>query len=110
MNKTVIEYVLDRLYQIGIHDIFGVAGDYAFPIEDAVCESENMRWIGNCNELNASYAADGYARVKGAAALSTTFGVGELSALNGIAGAYAEHLPVFILLVCQQAEFKKNTV
>ncbi|WP_368884363.1 alpha-keto acid decarboxylase family protein [Providencia vermicola] len=98
MNKTVIEYVLARLNEIGINDIFGVAGDYAFPIEDAVCENTNMRWIGNCNELNAAYAADGYARIKGVAALSTTFGVGELSALNGIAGSYAEHLPIFHLV------------
>ena len=98
MSKTVIEHVLSRLNEIGICDIFGVAGNYAFPIEDAVCESKNMRWIGNCNELNASYAADGYARTKGAAALSTTFGVGELSALNGIAGSYAENLAIFHLV------------
>lgn len=96
--KTVIEYVLDRLHMLGINEVFGVAGDYAFPIEDAVCESKMLRWIGNCNELNAAYAADGYARIKGIAALSTTFGVGELSALNGLAGSYAEHLPVFHLV------------
>ncbi|MBN0624091.1 indolepyruvate decarboxylase, partial [Pseudomonas aeruginosa] len=42
----------------------------------------------------ATYAADGYARIKGAGALLTTYGVGELSALNGIAGSYAEHIPV----------------
>ncbi|SUC46768.1 Indole-3-pyruvate decarboxylase [Providencia stuartii] len=108
MNKTVIEHVLARLNEIGINDIFGVAGDYAFPIEDAVCESNNMRWIGNCNELNASYAADGYARIKGAAALSTTFGVGELSALNGIAGSYAEHLPIFHLVGMPASGVQKN--
>ncbi len=96
--KTVIEYVLDRLHMLGINEVFGVAGDYAFPIEDAVCESKTLRWIGNCNELNAAYAADGYARIKGIAALSTTFGVGELSALNGLAGSYVEHLPVFHLV------------
>lgn len=98
MSNTVIKYLLNSLYDLGIHDIFGVAGDYAFPIEDTVCNSERMRWIGNCNELNAAYAADGYARVKGIAALSTTFGVGELSAINGIAGAYAENLPIFHLV------------
>ncbi|WP_321158029.1 MULTISPECIES: alpha-keto acid decarboxylase family protein [Providencia] len=108
MNKTVIEYVLARLNEIGINDIFGVAGDYAFPIEDAVCESTNMRWIGNCNELNAAYAADGYARIKGVAALSTTFGVGELSALNGIAGSYAEHLPIFHLVGMPTSGVQKN--
>lgn len=53
-----------------------------------------MEWIGNTNELNASYAADGYARMKGIAAMVTTFGVGELSAVNGIAGSYAERVPV----------------
>ncbi|QAV24305.1 alpha-keto acid decarboxylase family protein [Proteus hauseri] len=98
MNNSVIEHLLSRLYDLGIRDIFGVAGDYAFPIEDAICNGNSMRWIGNCNELNAAYAADGYARIKGMAALSTTFGVGELSAINAIAGSYAENLPIFHLV------------
>ena len=55
-------------------------------------------WVGCCNELNAGYAADGYARIRGVGAISTTYGVGELSAINAIAGAYAEHLPVFHLV------------
>lgn len=95
MAKTVIEHVLSRLHDIGIRDVFGVPGDYAFPVEDAVCSDKRLRWIGDCNELNAAYAADGYARIHGMAALSTTFGVGELSALNGVAGAFAESLPIF---------------
>ncbi|QPN89354.1 alpha-keto acid decarboxylase family protein [Proteus vulgaris] len=98
MNNTVIEYILNQLYDLGISDIFGVAGDYAFPIEDTICNNNHLRWIGNCNELNAAYAADGYARIKGMAALSTTFGVGELSAINAIAGSYAENLPIFHLV------------
>jgi indolepyruvate decarboxylase len=98
MNKTVVEHVLSRLHDLGIRDVFGVPGDYAFPVNDAVCNSPQLRWMGCCNELNAAYAADGYARIKGVAAVCTTYGVGELSALNGIAGAYAEHLPVFHLV------------
>ena len=98
MNKTVVEHVLSRLHDLGIRDVFGVPGDYAFPVNDAVCNSPQLRWVGCCNELNAAYAADGYARIKGVAAVCTTYGVGELSALNGIAGAYAEHLPVFHLV------------
>ncbi|CNH95964.1 indole-3-pyruvate decarboxylase [Yersinia aldovae] len=98
MAKTVVQHVLSRLYDLGISDIFGVPGDFAFPIQDAVCEDSRLRWIGNCNELNAAYAADGYARIRGMAALNTTFAVGELSALNGVAGAFAESLPVFHLV------------
>src|SRR5271163_3870876 len=98
MNTTVIQHVLSRLYDIGISDVFGVPGDYAFAVNDAICNDPKIRWIGCCNELNAAYAADGYARIKGVGAVCTTYGVGELSALNGIAGAYAEHLPVFHLV------------
>jgi len=49
-----------------------------------------LKIISCCNELNASYAADGYARVKGVAATVVTFTVGGLSAVNGIAGAYSD--------------------
>lgn len=98
MTKTVIQHVLARLRAIGVADVFGVPGDYSFPVNDAICPDPDIRWIGCCNELNAAYAADGYARIKGVAALCTTYGVGELSALNGVAGAYAEHLPVFHLV------------
>ncbi|CDG38736.1 Pyruvate decarboxylase; Alpha-keto-acid decarboxylase [Asaia bogorensis] len=94
MSVTVIEHLLNRVADLGIRHVFGVAGDYAFPIEDAVCARDDMTWVGSCNELNAAYSADGYARVNGVAALSTTFGVGELSALNGVAGAFAERLPI----------------
>ena len=95
MSKTVIQYLLNRLKQLGISDIFGVPGDYAFPINNAICDDKELRWIGCCNELNAAYAADGYARINGMSALSTTFGVGELSALCGIAGSYGEHNVIF---------------
>src|SRR6516162_5267247 len=98
MAQTVIQHVLSRLHDLGVRDVFGVPGDYAFPVNDAVCSDSRLRWVGSCNELNAAYAADGYARIRGLAALNTTYGVGELSAINGIAGAYAEHLPIFHLV------------
>ncbi|WP_374544852.1 alpha-keto acid decarboxylase family protein, partial [Rhodoblastus sp.] len=98
MAVTVIQHVLDRLRAIGVGEVFGVPGDYAFPINDAICHHPSLRWIGCCNELNAAYAAEGYARIRGVGALCTTYGVGELSAINGIAGAYAEHLPLFHLV------------
>lgn len=107
MSKTVIEHVLFRLKQIGISDVFGVPGDYAFSINDAVCADKDLRWVGNCNELNAAYAADGYARIHGLSAISPTYGVGELSAINGIAGSCAEYLPVFFLVGMPASGVKK---
>ena len=92
---SVADYIVERLAALGIDHCFGVAGDYVFPICDAVDNSAKMKWIGCANELNASYAADGYARIRGAAMLATTYGVGELSALNGVMGAKAERSLVF---------------
>src|SRR6201981_2464236 len=92
---TVIDYIVQRLADEGIQHCFGVPGDYAFPVGDAVDRNSNIKWIGCSNELNASYAADGYARVRGAAMLSTTYAVGELSAINGVMGAKAERSLVF---------------
>ncbi len=95
---SVADYIVRRLAREGINHCFGVAGDYAFPLCDAVDRSPEVKWIGCANELNASYAADGYARIRGAAMLVTTYGVGELSALNGVMGAKAEHSLVFHLV------------
>ena len=62
---TVVEYVIRRLADLGIDRAFGVPGDYAFPIDDAIEFSDRMKWMVCANELNASYAADGYARCHG---------------------------------------------
>ncbi|KAI0404760.1 thiamine diphosphate-binding protein [Xylaria palmicola] len=87
------EYLFTRLKQLGIEAVHGVPGDFNLVLLDYV-EPAGLQWVGNANELNAGYAADGYARIKGVGALITTFGVGELSAINAIAGAYAERAAV----------------
>ncbi|CAG8999007.1 MAG: Indole-3-pyruvate decarboxylase [Candidatus Celerinatantimonas neptuna] len=92
--QTIGDHLINRLAEIGIEHIFGVPGDYNLAFLDHIINHPSVQWVGTANELNAAYAADGYARIKGAAAIVTTFGVGELSAINGIAGSYAEYLPV----------------
>ncbi|CAN3484802.1 pyruvate decarboxylase isozyme 1 [Diutina catenulata] len=89
---TVGRYLFERLNQLNVNTIFGVPGDFNLVLLDAIESVSGMKWAGNANELNAAYAADGYSRVKGLGCLVTTFGVGELSALNGVAGAFAEHV------------------
>ena len=98
MTPSVVTYALDRLADLGIGHVFGVPGDYSFPINDAVEVHPRLSWVPSANELNAAYAADGYARRRGAGIVCTTYGVGELSALNGLMGAMAERLPVFHLV------------
>lgn len=88
------KFVWERIHQVGVDHIFGVPGDFNLTLLDHIYNVEGLKWVGNTNELNAAYAADGYARVKGASCLVTTHGVGELSALNAIAGAMTEEIKV----------------
>lgn len=94
---TVGKYLATRFEQIGLKHYFMVPGDYNLVLLDELLENKNVEQIGCCNELNAAYAAEGYARVNGAGAVLTTFNVGAFSALNGVAGAYAERLPVIMV-------------
>lgn len=94
VQKTVGQYLFDCLKLEGITEIFGVAGDYNFTLLDTLECYNGIRFIEGRNELNSGFAAGGYARIKGMSALITTFGVGELSACNAIAGANSEHVPI----------------
>lgn len=95
-NMTVGRYLIERLNDAGLEHMFSVPGDYVLDFMDRVVSSD-IELIGNCNELNAGYAADAYARLNGLGAVCVTYGVGGLSALNAAAGAYAERVPVVFI-------------
>jgi TPP-dependent 2-oxoacid decarboxylase len=90
-------YLAQRLEEAGIADYFAIPGDFNLTLLDQMLKRPGLRMLNCCNELNAGYAAEGYARARGAAALVVTFGVGGLSAVNAVAGAFAEELPVIIV-------------
>jgi indolepyruvate decarboxylase len=100
VSFTVSDYLIARLTELGVQHLFGVPGDYNLGMLDRVLAAPGIEWVGMSNELNAAYAADGYARAGANAgtprigAVATTLGVGELSAINAVAGSYAESIPV----------------
>src|SRR5262249_27801686 len=87
------DFLLRRLEEAGVRHLFGVPGDYNLELLQQLQDTGTLKWIGTCGELNASYAADGYARLKGLGALLVTNGVGALSAINGVGGSHTEHIP-----------------
>jgi len=91
------EFLLRRLEEAGVGHLFGVPGDFNLELLQQLEDAGRLQWVGTCSELNASYAADGYARLNGLAAFTVTNAVGAMSAINGIAGAYAEHVPVICI-------------
>lgn len=102
-TTPLASYLFTRLKQLHVHHAYGVPGDFTLKALDHL-KSSGIRFVGCCNELNAGYAADGYARVRRhhgvnndrrtLGALFTTYGVGELSAANAVAGSFAEHVPL----------------
>jgi TPP-dependent 2-oxoacid decarboxylase len=93
---TVGKYLVKRLEQLRLEHVFGVPGDYMLTFFEYL-EKSKIKLIGNCNELNAGYAADAYARIKGLSAVCVTYDVGGLSLLNAVVGSFAERLPVIVI-------------
>lgn len=92
---SVGQYLAHRLIELGGPHVFGLPGDFNLTLLDEMLTVPGIDWVGNANELNAAYATDAYARTtRGVAGLVTTYGVGELSAINGVAGSFAEDVPV----------------
>src|SRR6185437_3587188 len=93
---SIGEYLIRRLQDFGIRDVFGIPGDYVLGFY-SMLERSSLNVVGCCREDNAGFAADAYARVNGMGAVCVTYGVGGLSLCNSIAGAYAEKSPVVVI-------------
>jgi indolepyruvate decarboxylase len=94
---TIGDFLLRRLEEAGVRHIFGVPGDFNLELLQQLQDAGTLKWVGTCNELNAAYAADGYARLNGFGALAVTNAVGAMGAINGLAGSYSEHVPVICI-------------
>jgi len=97
-SSTVGAYLATRLAQAGARDFFSVPGDFNLVLLDEFLKQPGLRMVGCCNELNAGYAADGYARATGGlSAVVVTYTVGGLSVINAAAGAYSDDLPLLVI-------------
>ncbi len=94
---TVPQYVLRRLKELGCDVLFGVPGATCDPLFHAAHEGGELEVLTTSSDLDAGYAADGYARTKGLAAVSVTYGVGAMALLPVVAGAYAERSPIVVI-------------
>lgn len=106
---TVADYLLTRLKQLGVTDVFQIPGDYVKHFTQALEDFDGINTIGGINELDVAYAADAYARTRGLAALSLQFGVSTYSALNAIAGAWVERSPIVVISATPGADARNIT-
>ena len=95
-QQTIGGYLIQRLQDYGVSDVFGIPGDFVLQFYGMLSDSP-IRVVGTTREDCAGYAADGYARVHGLGAVCVTYCVGGLSLCNSIAGAYAEKSPIIVI-------------
>ena len=96
LRESIGSYLIRRLQDYGIDDIFGVPGDYVLSFYEML-ETSPINVVGCTREDSAGFAADAYARIRGMGAVCVTYCVGGLSVCNAIAGAYAEKSPVVLI-------------
>src|SRR5260370_9686693 len=94
---TVADYLLTRLKQLNVTEVFQIPGDYVKHFTQTLEHFDGVTAIGAVNELDAAYAADAYGRTRGLGAVSLQYGVRTFSALNAIPGAYVEYSPWVVL-------------
>jgi indolepyruvate decarboxylase len=106
---TVADYLLTRLKQLNVTEVFQIPGDYVKHFTQALEHFDGVKAIGCINELDAGYAADAYGRTRGLAAVSLQYGVSTFIALNAIGGAYVERSPVVVISATPGADARQIT-
>lgn len=95
-SSTIAGYVIARLRAHGARALFGVPGATCDPLFEAAAAA-HLELVVTASDLDAGYAADGCARMTGLSLLSVTYGVGTMSLLAVVAGAYAERSPIVVV-------------
>ena len=97
MPYLIADYLIDRLIEHGVERLFGVPAVFCAAVFDAAGRKAGFHTVVTNSDLEAGYAADGYGRAYGLSALAVSYGPGNLSIVNAVAGAYLERSPVVII-------------
>ncbi|NUL44222.1 thiamine pyrophosphate-binding protein [Cellulosimicrobium funkei] len=91
------DLVIETLQALGARTVFGIPGQHALGLFDALSRSE-LRYVSSRVENNAAFAADGYARATGeVGVLFLSTGPGALTSLSGLQEAYATAVPMVVV-------------
>lgn len=94
----VSDYIIKRLEETGAKHMFMLPGGGAMHLNDSLGKSEKIQYVTCLHEQACSIAAEAYARVNNTIGLlMVTTGPGGTNALTGVAGAYLESTPMFVV-------------
>ena len=94
----VSDYVIQRLEALNVGHMFMLPGGGAMHLNDSLGKSSKIQFVCCQHEQGCAIAAEAYARVNNTIGLlMVTTGPGGTNALTGVAGAYLESTPVFVV-------------
>ncbi|MCQ2609692.1 MAG: thiamine pyrophosphate-binding protein, partial [Lachnospiraceae bacterium] len=94
----LVDYIANYIVDNGITDGFSVVGGGAVHLNDAFGHKDGLNMLYNHHEQASSMAAESYARLHSKPALvCVTTGPGGINALNGVACAYLDSLPMLVI-------------
>ncbi len=95
---TVSEYIFDFLQKKGCTTVYMVSGSSAMWLTDALQRSHALKAVCCHHEQAAAMAADCYGRTRGVPGVClATIGPGATNAITGVAGAFVDSSPMFVL-------------
>ena len=95
---TLATFLFDALDRAGVRQIFGIPGDFALPLYEALQHDGRFQVVRFSHEPAVGFAADGSARISGGLGVCcVTYGAGGLNMVNSVACAYAEESPLVVL-------------
>lgn len=95
---TVSEYIFDFLQKEDIETVYMVSGSSAMWLADALYRNDQLKAICCQHEQVCAMAADVYGRTNGVPGVSlVTIGPGATNAISGVAGAWLDSSPMFVL-------------
>ncbi|OBB32485.1 acetolactate synthase [Mycolicibacterium peregrinum] len=91
------DLVVETLTALGVSHVFGIPGQNALGLFDAIRRSD-LTFVSSRVENNSAFGADGYSRVTGeVGVLFLSTGPGALTALGALQEAYATGVPVLVI-------------
>ncbi|BBY30670.1 thiamine pyrophosphate-binding protein [Mycolicibacterium sediminis] len=97
MSRNGGDVVVETLTALGVSHVFGIPGQHALGLFDAIRRSD-LRFVSSRVENNSAFGADGYARATGeVGVLFLSTGPGALTALGALQEAYASGVPLLVI-------------
>lgn len=91
------DVVVETLETLGVTHVFGIPGQHALGLFDAIRRSD-LEFVSSRVENNSAFGADGYARATGeVGVLFLSTGPGALTALGALQEAYATGVPLLVI-------------